>query len=71
MNRINPNKLSLSKWTAVTPQNREKHFLVTKLLKDEEGVVQQCVLEAVLTHRQEIVGWQQLTDSDRWQQGWC
>ena len=71
MNRINPNKLNLSKWTAVTPKNREKHFLVTKLLKDEEGVVQQCVLEAVLTHRQEIIGWQQLTDSDHWQQGWC
>ncbi|UTW04342.1 TIGR02450 family Trp-rich protein [Amphritea atlantica] len=71
MNRLNPNKLNLSKWTAVKPQNREKHFLVTQLLKDEEGVVQQCVLEAVLTHRQQIIPWQTLTQSESWKQGWC
>jgi len=71
MNRLNPNKLNLSKWTAVKPQNREKHFIVTQLLKDEEGVVQQCVLEAVLTHRQQIIPWQILTQSESWKQGWC
>ncbi|PHX31168.1 hypothetical protein AO354_03220 [Pseudomonas syringae pv. syringae] len=37
MNQINPRKLLLSKWTAATPLNREKHFLVTELFKDEEG----------------------------------
>ncbi|WP_299203895.1 TIGR02450 family Trp-rich protein [uncultured Amphritea sp.] len=70
-NRFNPSKLHLSKWTAVKPQNKEKHFLVTKLLKDDEGVVQQCVLEAVLSHREQVVQWQTLADSESWKQGWC
>ena len=70
MNQVNPNKLNLSKWTAISPQNREKHFLVTELIRDEEGVVQQCVLEAVMTKREQVLPWQQLTDSGCWQQGW-
>ncbi|MBN0987519.1 TIGR02450 family Trp-rich protein [Amphritea pacifica] len=69
-NRFNPSKLHLSKWTAVKPQNKEKHFLVTKLLKDDEGVVQQCVLEAVISHREHVIHWQILTDSGHWKQGW-
>ena len=36
MNNINPNKLHHSKWTAVTPRHKEKHFIVTQLLRDEE-----------------------------------
>ena len=28
-------KLLLSKWTAVTPVNREKHFLVVKVVEPE------------------------------------
>ena len=36
-NRFNPEKLLLSKWTARQPQNREKHFLVCELLRNEEG----------------------------------
>ena len=39
MNRINPRKLLLSKWTAAQPKHREKHFLVTQLFCDEEGTV--------------------------------
>ncbi|ESS73906.1 tryptophan-rich protein [Methyloglobulus morosus KoM1] len=38
-NRINPAKLLLSKWTAVTPQDKEKHFLVTRTSEDGQGVV--------------------------------
>ncbi|WP_428033791.1 TIGR02450 family Trp-rich protein [Amphritea sp.] len=69
-NRFNPDKLQLSKWTAVKPQNKEKHFLVTQLLRDEAGVVQQCVLEAILSRREQTVPWQILTDSENWKQGW-
>ena len=29
---INPRKLLLSKWTAVAPQAREKHFMVVRLI---------------------------------------
>ena len=53
MNRINPRKLLLSKWTAAHPQNREKHFLVTELFRDEEGTVLEVELQAVLTKRGE------------------
>ncbi len=68
--QINPAKLLLSKWTAVQPQNREKHFLVTKLLRDELENVIGCVLEAVLTQRAQQIDWRLLQDDAQWQQGW-
>lgn len=70
MNRINPRKLLLSKWTAAHPQNRERHFLVTELFRDEEGTVLDVELQAVLTKRSERLSWQTLKDSDTWQTGW-
>ncbi|WP_077044980.1 TIGR02450 family Trp-rich protein [Pseudomonas sp. KK4] len=70
MNRLNPNKLLLSKWTAARPLNREKHFLVTELLRDEEGTVRQVELQAVLTRRTERFAWQTLQDSATWRTGW-
>jgi hypothetical protein len=30
--RLSPKKLLLSKWTAVTPRDREKHFLVVRVV---------------------------------------
>lgn len=69
-NQINPAKLLLSKWTAVSPLNREKHFLVTKLLRDELETITACVLEAALTQRAEVIDWQLLKDDSRWRQGW-
>ena len=51
MNRINPAKLLHSKWTAVEPKNKEKHFLVVEVEFDEEGVVVNCLLEAERTGR--------------------
>ncbi|CAI8952401.1 TIGR02450 family Trp-rich protein [Pseudomonas sp. IT-P12] len=70
MNRINPRKLLLSKWTAAHPQNREKHFLVTELYRDEEGTVLDVELQAVLTQRSQRLAWQTLKDSDAWRLGW-
>lgn len=70
MNRINPSKLLLSKWTAAHPQNREKHFLVTELFRDEEGTVLDVELQAVLTKRSERLAWQTLKNSDTWLTGW-
>jgi tryptophan-rich hypothetical protein len=70
VNRINPSKLLLSKWTAAQPQNREKHFLVTELFRDEEGTVLEIELQAVLTNRSERVEWQVLKSSDTWLLGW-
>ena len=70
MNRINPRKLLLSKWTAALPQNREKHFLVTELFRDEEGTVLDVELQAVLTKRAERLDWQILKNSEHWLLGW-
>nr|WP_281439265.1 TIGR02450 family Trp-rich protein [Pseudomonas moorei] len=60
----------LSKWTAAHPQNREKHFLVTELLRDDEGTVLKVELQAVLTKRSEWYDWQVLKNSDSWKLGW-
>ncbi|MHC8312878.1 TIGR02450 family Trp-rich protein [Pseudomonas sp. GT1P32] len=70
MNRINPSKLLLSKWTAALPQNREKHFLVIELFRDEEGTVLDVELQAVLTKRNQRLTWQTLKNSNAWMQGW-
>ena len=70
MNRLNPRKLLLSKWTAVSPQNREKHFLVTELFCDEEGTVLEIELQAVMTKRSQKLAWQTLQNDQAWQMGW-
>ena len=70
MNRINPRKLLLSKWTAATPKNREKHFLVTELFCDEEGTVLDVELQAVLTQRSQRLDWRSLQDITIWKMGW-
>ncbi|MCC4262260.1 TIGR02450 family Trp-rich protein [Pseudomonas aestusnigri] len=70
MNRINPKKLIHSKWTAVAPVNREKHFMITDVEVDEEGQVIGCEIEAVLSRRQMQIDWSELKDDARWLQGW-
>ncbi|WP_455921856.1 TIGR02450 family Trp-rich protein [Pseudomonas putida] len=68
--RLNPSKLLLSKWTAVQPKQRENHFLVTALMRDEEGTVIDIELQAVLTGRTEQMPWQALREADCWLMGW-
>lgn len=70
--RINPRKLLLSKWTAVTPVQREKHFMVVRLIEPAEpGVaVQEVELEAVLSRRSQTLPWRELTNIQLWRQGW-
>lgn len=70
MNRINPNKLRLSKWTAAQPERGEKHFIVTWLWRDADENVVDVTLEAVLTKREVILGWRMLKDDTVWRMGW-
>ncbi|WP_248748991.1 TIGR02450 family Trp-rich protein [Pseudomonas sp. MWU15-20650] len=70
MNRINPAKLLLSKWTAAQPRNKEKHFLVIELFRDEEGTVLDIELQAIMTRRAERLAWQTLQNADVWRIGW-
>jgi tryptophan-rich hypothetical protein len=70
MNKINPNKLLNSKWTAVKPTNKEKHFIVSEIEFDEEGIVVSCSIEAVMSKRSMPINWHVLEDSNRWDHGW-
>jgi len=70
VNQINPTKLLHSKWTAVRPENREKHFLVVDVKCTEEGIVISCLLEAIISKRTCDIDWRDLKNSDNWKQGW-
>ena len=70
LNRFSPAKLLHSKWTAVKPQNREKHFLVTRVKFDENGRVIECELEAAMSRKPYDIDWLELKDNQKWIQGW-
>ncbi len=69
---LNPKKLLHSKWTAVKPVNKEKHFMVTKLIIDDEEtqVIEAVEIEAVMTGRTQRMPWRALQDRAVWKQGW-
>ena len=70
MNKISSKKLINSKWSKVRPLNREKHFLVTQVNFDEFSNVKCCLIEAVITKKEEEINWNELKDSSIWLQGW-
>jgi tryptophan-rich hypothetical protein len=72
MTFIHPKKLLLSKWTAVKPVGRQKHFLVTKVIQPEVegGKVEWVELEAIMTKKVRRMAWRELQDTQVWQQGW-
>jgi tryptophan-rich hypothetical protein len=71
-NRLSPKKLLHSKWTAVAPRRKEKHFLVTKVIEPEleGGAVEFVELEAVHSKRVQRLSWRALEDATTWLQGW-
>lgn len=70
--RLNPAKLLLSKWTAVNSIDKERHFLVTRVINPDAPVnrIEFVRLEAVLTRRSFTLRWTELADKTRWLQGW-
>ena len=70
--RLSPKKLLLSKWTAVTPLGKEKHFVVTRVLEPEPpgGKIESVELQAVHSGRSTVLPWRALTDISRWHRGW-
>ncbi|MGS0692606.1 TIGR02450 family Trp-rich protein [Shewanella sp. 30m-9] len=70
MNKINPKKLLHSKWTAIKPKEKQKHFMVTKVEFDEEGEVSLCIIEAVLTRTEYQINWRELMQQRNWNFGW-
>ena len=70
VNTLNPKKLLNSKWTAVTPVNKEKHFQVTKVEIDADGIITYCLIEAVKTRWTTPIDWRSLKNTDNWMIGW-
>ena len=70
-NPVNHRKLPNSKWTAVCPVNREKHFLVLDWVRDENGDPTDHVqIEAILTNVVREIFWRELEDPGVWRIGW-
>ena len=68
--KMNPKKLLLSKWTAINPKQKERHFMVTKLIKDDDEKVVACQLQAVINKNDYEIMWQDLKDNSKWLMGW-
>ena len=72
INLLSPKKLLLSKWTAVHPVNKRKHFLVSKVILPElpEEAIEFVELEAVFDKEVQTISWRDLKNADIWLQGW-
>jgi hypothetical protein len=83
MNHIHPKKLLHSKWTARQPQNKEKHFMVVRLIDVEAAdaklppsaapgtpALAWVDLEAVHSGQSRRIAWRELKDDSQWRQGW-
>jgi tryptophan-rich hypothetical protein len=70
--RLNPDKLLLSKWTAAAPVDREKHFIVTRLIAPLPPApgIEMVQLEALYSGRNITLPWRALCDRETWLQGW-
>jgi tryptophan-rich hypothetical protein len=73
IHRIQPAKLLNSKWTAVRPADREKHWLVTRILDSEQPASrwEWIIIEAVHSRRAVRIRWRDLQDASAWRRGWC
>jgi tryptophan-rich hypothetical protein len=71
-NLLSPKKLLLTKWTAVNPSHKRKHFLVSKVILPElpEQAIEFVELEAVFDQHVRVIPWRELKDSEIWLQGW-
>ena len=65
-------KLLDSKWTAVEPEDREKHFVVIRILDGQQPQerVPSVELRCLLTKRSRLVAQAELADPERWRPGW-
>jgi tryptophan-rich hypothetical protein len=71
-NPVNRKKIAGSKWTAVRPVERQKHFIVLDWVRDDDGrPTDEVEIEAVLTRAVSVIHWRALEDRDRWRIGWC
>ena len=72
MNPLNPKKLLLTKWTAVKPIAKQKHFLVSKVIQPEQltDPIESVEIESVFSKAKQIIHWRELQNEAVWRQGW-
>jgi len=72
MNRLHPNKLLLTKWTAAQPVGRQKHFLVSRVIlpDDPAAPIEWVEIEALHSKAVRRIAWRELKDDSVWRQGW-
>ena len=72
MNPLNPKKLLLTKWTAVTPVAKQKHFLVSKVIQPElpTDPIELVEIESVFSKATQVIHWRDLQNERVWRQGW-
>jgi len=71
MNPLNPKKLRLTKWTAVKPIAKQKHFLVSRVIQPEleTDPVELVEIESVFSKATQIIQWRDLQNDEVWRQG--
>jgi len=62
-------KLLNSKWTAIEPKNKEKHFVVIKT-NEVDQVAESVLIEAIFTKNEYEISIQELKNPQIWQKGW-
>jgi tryptophan-rich hypothetical protein len=69
---MNPKKLLLSKWTAVEPVAKQKHFLVSRVIQPElpTDPIELVEIEAVFSKTTQVIAWRELQNNLVWRQGW-
>ncbi len=72
MNLLNPKKLLLTKWTAVKPVAKQKHFLISRVIEPEQltDPFKRVEIEAVFSKAVQEIAWRDLQDDRVWRQGW-
>ena len=68
MNPLNPKKLLLTKWTAVKPIAKQKHFLVSRVIEPDlpTDPVVSVEIEAVFSKATQVIAWRELQDDRVW-----
>ena len=71
MNPLNPKKLRLTKWTAVKPIAKQKHFLMSRVIQPEVETdpVELVEIESVFSKATQIIQWRELQNDEVWRQG--
>ena len=72
MNPLNPKKLLLTKWTAVKPIAKQKHFLVSRVIQPDlpTDPIVSVEIEAVFSKAVQMIAWRDLQNDAVWRQGW-